>query len=277
MVRRLVLVLLVAATACDGGGGSGIRPRGFGGDRPVTLQVPPQLDESRSYPLLLVLHGYGANGFVQQAYFGAGELAARGDAFVLAPDGLVDSTNHQFWNADDFCCDFDNTNVDDVAYLGGLVEDVMEVWPVDPGAVFAIGHSNGGFMSYRLACERADLFAAILALAGNAVNVPCAPAEPVSILHAHGTDDDTVPYTGATPSVDTWAELDGCTGPRARGADLDLETGIPGAETRTDSTTGCPAGVAVDLWTIAGASHIPSFDSRFTTAAWAWLTDHRRP
>jgi len=277
--RGLWLGLLCAlcalcAAACDDAPAE--RPRSFGGARPVTLQAPPTLEEGREYPLVLVLHGYGANGFLQQAYFGLGDLATRGDALVLAPEGTLDAGGRQFWNADPVCCDFGHLAPDDVGYLGGLVEDVADSWPVDPGAVFLVGHSNGAFMSYRLACERADLFAAIVGLAGNAASVPCQPAEPVSILHVHGTADDVVPYSGAVPSVTQWAGLDGCSGARTRGADTDLEAGLTGAETRTEATAGCPAGVAVDLWSMEGAGHVPTFGATFPQVAWQWLLDHRR-
>jgi polyhydroxybutyrate depolymerase len=270
---RLVLLALLVAAACDD---PVERPRSFGGERPVTLQVPDRFDDRREYPLILVLHGYGANGFLQQAYFGVGDLVKSGDAFVLSPDGTADFGGKLFWNADSMCCDFNHIGPDDVAYLGGLIDDVLDAWPIDRGAVYAIGHSNGGFMSYRMACERADLFAAVLALAGVAVDVPCRPSSAISVLHVHGTDDAVVPYAGAVPSVTQWAGLDGCSGTRARGDNLDLEMGVPGAETRTESTGGCPAGVAVDLWTLEGAGHIPSFGPSFTPTAWQWLTAHRR-
>jgi polyhydroxybutyrate depolymerase len=268
-----LLVGLLCGTAC---GEPAERPRTFGGARPVTLQVPAQLDEDRAYPLVMILHGFGANGTLQQAYFGLRDLATRGDAFVLAPEGTLDSSGRQFWNADPMCCDFEGLEPDDVGYIGGLIEDVQERWPVDPGAVFLVGHSNGGFMSYRLACERADLFAAILALAGSAASVPCQPEQPVSILHIHGTADDIVPYSVAVPSVTQWTGLDGCSGARTRGADLDLEAGLAGAETKTEITGGCPADGAVDLWTLEGAGHIPAFGAAFAPAAWQWLTEHRR-
>jgi polyhydroxybutyrate depolymerase len=273
-VRFGFLLSLLCAAACDDEPAE--RPTSFGGARPVMLQVPAQLDEGREYPLVLVLHGYGANGFLQQAYFGLGDLATRGDAFVLAPEGTVDSTSRQFWNADPVCCDFGHLAPDDVGYLGGLIEDVADSWPIDPGAVFLIGHSNGAFMSYRLACERSDLFAAIVGLAGNAASVPCQPAQPVSILHVHGTADDVVPYSGAVPSVTQWAGLDGCGGARTRGADLDLEVGLAGAETKVEATSGCASGVAVDLWTMEGAGHVPTFGVTFPQVAWKWLTEHRR-
>lgn len=277
---RIALALALAAcaalAACDGGEPSEA-PRTFGGDRPAKLQVPPDLEAGRTYPLVLILHGYGATSLLQQSYFGLSGLATRGDAFVLAPDGTVDGSGKQFWNADTVCCDFEDRAPDDVGYLGGMLDEIKEFWPIDPGAVFAIGHSNGGFMSYRLACDRSDLFAAIVSLAGNAsTGVPCAPERPLSVLHVHGTDDASVPYSGAEPSVSTWAGFDACTGARAAGPALDLDASVAGAETRTAATAGCPAGVGVDLWTIQGGGHVPSLAPTFPTTAWQWLLDHRR-
>jgi poly(3-hydroxybutyrate) depolymerase len=66
-------------------------PRTFGGDRPVNLQIPSTLEAGKLYPLVLILHGFGANGFVQEAYFGMSSLAADDTAFVLAPDGTTNS------------------------------------------------------------------------------------------------------------------------------------------------------------------------------------------
>ena len=102
-----------------------------------------------------------------------------------------------FWNADSACCDFEHKNPDDVAYIGGLIDDISRDWPVDKNQVFVLGHSNGGYMAYRMACERADVIAAIGSLAGNASSMPsaCTPSQPVGVVHMHGTIDDIVPYS----------------------------------------------------------------------------------
>ena len=243
-------------------------------DRPVTLQIPG-LIEGQTYPLVLILHGYGASGFVQQAYFGLDDLVDR-ETFVLAPDGTVDSNNRQFWNADDVCCDFDNKNPDDVAYLGALLDDVMADWPIDPARVRVIGHSNGGYMAYRLACERADVVTSIVGLAGNMISLPCAPARPVHVLHIHGTQDQTVPFSGAAPSRDTWADLNGCTGAPASAASLNLDSAVDGEETRVFQTEGCPETGAVELWEMVGSGHIPSLLSTFDNAVDAFWQAHPR-
>src|SRR4051794_37148555 len=143
MLRASIAFVLLAAC----GGSDGPRPITFGGDRPVDLKVPATLTPGKDYPLVVVLHGYGVNGFVQSAFFGTTTLPANDQALVLAPEGTVDSTGNQFWNADPACCDFGHTNVDDVAYIGGLIDDVMDAWPVDPKQVYVIGHSNGGYMA----------------------------------------------------------------------------------------------------------------------------------
>lgn len=284
-MRRLVgLACFLLACGDDAGTGAPERPTLFGGEqRPAELRVPASLDEGELYPLVMVLHGYGASGFVQQAYFGAYPLAtASSTAFVIAPDGTVDASGKQFWNADALCCDFGNTGVDDVAYLGGILDDILASdWPIDPNKVFLIGHSNGGYMSYRMACERSDIIAAIAPLAGNASSQPssCTPDRPVNVLHMHGTADATVPFTGTTgaePSVMQWAQKNGCGTTRTAGPDLDIERNLVGAETRTASTDGCPATGKVELWTIEGGSHIPVFVPTFTQIWFDWFLGHAR-
>jgi polyhydroxybutyrate depolymerase len=283
--RAVVLVLVLAA--CGGEGEEpGPRPQTFGGDRPSDLKAPPTLTEGKLYPLVLVLHGFGANGFAESAYLGTSNLPAAGDAFVIAPDGTTDSMGRQFWNADPACCDFDGKNPDDVAYLGGLIDDVVDSWPIDPDQVFVLGHSNGGFMAYRLACERADVIAAIGSLAGLASTDPamCQPARPVNVLQIHGTADAVVPYAGggtfgnvgAVSSVTQWATHNACGTTRADGAVVDLDTSVVGSETHPHTTTGCPANGAVDLWELQGSGHIPSWGPAFTPAVMQWFADHSR-
>lgn len=274
MLRRRLLLATVLAVGC---GSSEERPTVVGGDRPVEVGVPKGFDPDRSYPLILVLHGYGANGFVQRAYLGAGAIQDRGEAFVVAPDGLEDHQGRQFWNADDVCCDFDDKNPDDVAYLSDIVEAVVEAYPIDRGAIFALGHSNGGYMSYRMACERPDLVAALVSLAGSTVSVPCTPAQTVSVLQVHGDADAVVPFALAQSTVVEWAERNGCDGGAQATERLDLDNAVPGADTATSTTGGCPADGAVDLWRIEGGSHIPAFSAAWEPAMWTWLQAHRRP
>ena len=282
-MRAPPLVLLgflagLGLLACGDDGGGGMPPKTYGGDRPADLKTPPMLTEGKQYPLLVVLHGFGANGFVQTAYFGVGDLPTQDKALLIAPDGTEDSSGKQFWNADSACCDFEHHNPDDVTYIGKLIDDISADWPVDKNQVFLLGHSNGGYMAYRMACERADVIAAIASLAGNASSAPsaCSPVRPVSVAHLHGTLDETVPYSGASPSVAQWATKNGCGGGSTAGPTLDLDNNVVGAETRTSATNGCPASGAVELWSMEGSSHIPIMNATFSTTIFDWFTAHAR-
>lgn len=275
---------LLAACAGDDTTDPPVRPRSFGGDRPTMLQVPTIFDETRTYPLVVILHGFGASGFLQQGYLRLNGIADSHEMLVLAPDGTTNANGQQFWNADPACCAFGDP-VDDVAYLGGLIDDVSAAWPVDPARVTVVGHSNGSFMAYRLACDRADVVTAIAGLAGHGTSTPCTPSAPVHVLHIHGTADATVPYDsgtfagvespGAIETVSQWATKNGCTGLPNPGGMKDVDVGLVGDETRVDVTAGC-ATAAADLWTIEGGGHIPSLTPAFPTDLLAWIAAHPR-
>lgn len=279
--------LALACGACGGDDGGATRPLVFGGPRPVELQLPADFDAARTYPLLIILHGYSVNGFIQQSYFRLFDAATTYQMLVLAPEGTTDSGGKQFWNADPVCCDFDNTGVDDVAYLGGLIDDVLAAWPVEQ--VYVVGHSNGGFMGYRMACERADVITASALLAGNTSRsiADCAPSQPTSMLVMHGDADAAVPYdgmatgslssAGAVESARRWRGYDTCSGSEP-GTAMELEKSTPGDnETLVETATGCPAGLGVELWTHQGAGHLPAYNTTFGPTLWTWLTDHARP
>jgi len=270
------LLGLIALLAACGGDAPPMRTKTFGGDRPVDLQTPATLTEGKQYPLLVVLHGFGANGFVQSAYFHTSDLVTQDMAFVVAPDGTPNSAGRLFWNADPYCCDFENINPDDVGYIGGLIDDISAEWPVDKDAVFVLGHSNGGYMAYRMACDRADVIAAIGSLAGDAASTTCTPTQHVAVAHLHGTADTTVPYAGAGPSVMKWAGYNGCGTERTVTNTIDLDDAISGAETQQEVTMGCPADGDVELWTMNGSTHIPSLNAGFAVTMMNWFLAHKR-
>lgn len=275
----------------DAGTDDASDPNELGGDRPVTVHVPPGYVAGVAAPLVILLHGYSASGALQDLYFGFTALSdARG--FLYAhPDGLVDAEGQRYWNATDACCDFGGTNVDDSAYLSSLITRIQARYTVDPKRVFVVGHSNGGFMSYRMACDHSDQIAAIASLAGAMFSdvAKCAAASPVSVLEIHGTADTDVvyegaesdgrAYPGAKATVATWATLDGCNGAADTSASpLDLDTRLAGNETTvTKYATGCKPGGHAELWTIEGGSHLPSLTTAFSPSVIDFLFAHPKP
>lgn len=240
--------------------------------RPYDLFTPSSYADGTPMPLVILLHGYGASGDIQEAYFQVQPLAEERGFLFVAADGTTNIRGDQFWNATDACCGFGVSDVDDVAYLTSIIDQVSIDRDVDPDRIHLMGHSNGGFMSYRMACGLSDRIASIASLAGATFDDPakCTPDEPVSVLQVHGTADGTIAYDGGTipvvgtsfpgarTSVTTWADYNGCDGTlQPDGTTLDLEATLAGEETTVDVFGGCPDGVAVQLWTIENGAHIP--------------------
>ncbi|MDP3232448.1 MAG: alpha/beta fold hydrolase [Myxococcales bacterium] len=259
--------------------------------RPFDVTVPVGYRPDQPVPLVVVLHGYTATAQTQDLYFGLSRLAQSRTFLVALPNGLRDDTLQQYWNATDACCAFGKTN-DDVAYLTAVIRDVQRRFAVDPRRIFLVGHSNGGFMSHRLACDRSNLIAGIVALAGNtwADASKCNPTDPVAVLQIHGTLDPVIaynggatvgqpPYPSAQDSVRSWGAKNRCTGAglTSIGGDLDLVTALLGDETKREGFSGCPANAAAELWTIRGAGHLPLISAAFSERLYTWLLAHPKP
>lgn len=269
-----------------GGGDAGPNPLILA--RPYTLHLPAGWDGKTPAPLLLMFHGYGSSGASHEAYLKLSPVSdAHGFLYAWA-DGAVDRTFRRFWEGTDACCDLFFTGQDDVAYVGAILDDVAARYPVDPKRIYAFGHSNGGFMVHRLACDLSTRFAAVVSLAGAVFSDAgkCQPAEPVAVLQIHGDADQTISYTGgrtgpiyppypsAHGTVAQWAAHDGCAGAlAATGQLVDLDAAIAGAETRVEAYPGCP----VELWTVQGGPHQPSLTAAWAEPVWAFLAAHPKP
>jgi polyhydroxybutyrate depolymerase len=251
----------------------------------------------------MLLHGYGSSGDEEEAYLRLGAAAALNGVIYLHPDGTTDSNGARFWNATDACCDVDGSGVDDSSYLAALVTEIRTHVAVDPRRVFVVGHSNGAFMSYRMACDHADTIAAIVSLAGAPPADPaaCRPSEPVAILQVQGSADDQVRVGGgaltgnlapgddrlaAYPSLEAslaeWARFDGCAGTRTpSAATLDLDRTLAGAngpnETGVSTNGRCRPGGGVELWMIHGGGHDPEFIDDFGARVLVFLLSHAKP
>ena len=77
--------------------------------------------------------------------------------------------------------------VDDVGFIRLLIASLRSQYEIDPARVFASGHSNGGILAYRLACELSDEIVAIGVQSTVLEISPCRPTHPVSVLQIHGS------------------------------------------------------------------------------------------
>lgn len=258
-------------------------------DRPATLDVPTSYVDTQEWPLVMLVHAYSVNGVIQAGYLGINAIADSAGVLFIAPDGTVNEFGDPFWEATDACCGF-GTGPDDAGYLRSILEGIIQDYNVDRSRVFLIGHSNGAFMSHRMACEASDLVTGVVTLAGMTWLDPadCTPDNDVSVLQIHGDLDDTILYAGgevdpsapaypsAIETVTRWQGYDACTpGLVLDPTRLDLISDVDGEETKVERFS-CPGTLGVELWTMEGGGHIPTFND-FQNATWEWLDAHPRP
>lgn len=168
--------------------------------RSYRIHVPPQYSAATPAALLLAFHGGGGDMdyMAKDEFYG---LISKADAegfIVIFPNGYSKFRSGKFatWNAGACCANARDNNIDDVGFVRKILKQVSSELVIDKRRVFATGMSNGGMMSYRLACEMPGTFSAIAAVAGTDNTLTCAPALPVSILHIHAKNDDRVLFNG---------------------------------------------------------------------------------
>lgn len=208
------------------------------GDRTITLSsggitriayvhVPNGYDQAKGTMLVLNFHGFSNSALIQRTVSRMDKSSDLHGYIVVYPEGVATS-----WNAGDCCGTAWVDAVDDVKFVKDLLAKLQGDYCIDPKRVYSTGYSNGGFLSYRLACEMSDVFAAIAPVAGQLGISPakCNLTRPVPLLEIHGTADPIVPYQGGTPilgfdlgpvpkfrsvteSVGAFTQKNGCLGP----------------------------------------------------------------
>lgn len=161
--------------------------------RSYKLFVPDDA-RSGSRPLIVVLHG-GMGTAEQMMRFSRFNALAVKEGFAVAyPQGIG-----RRWNDGRIFRGRSETDADDVGFIRAVVADVAKAVPIDRSRIFAAGISNGGFMSFRLACDAADLFRAVAPVTATMPDdlVPrCKPSATISVFLINGTADPLVPYEG---------------------------------------------------------------------------------
>jgi polyhydroxybutyrate depolymerase len=264
----------------------------FGGlARTYSLHVPA----GHPSGLVVNLHAAGATGAGQEALTNYDAVADTYGFVAVYPDGVDLS-----WADGRGASQPDRQGIDDVGFLSALIGKLVADFGIDPGRVFVTGLSAGAFMANRLACDRADLVAAVAPVAGTlGVNVGCNPSRPVSVLQIHGTADPIVPFNGgpmtgrggasdiisATAMSERWRQVDGCPDPVQ---DV-LPSAGDGTVTSRMTSSPCTAGTAVVLLTVDSGGHtwpsapdiLPDVGSTTHTtnasfASWQFFSAHAR-
>jgi polyhydroxybutyrate depolymerase len=133
-------------------------------ERRYVRYEPPTLDRRVPAPFVLALHGRGGNGRLAEWMFGFNALADAHGFVVVYPDALGDPPT---WNEGFVGLAGGPYRPDDVGFVRALVAREQAACPLDTRRLFVCGHSSGGMMTYRLASEASDLFAAAGVVAGS--------------------------------------------------------------------------------------------------------------
>jgi polyhydroxybutyrate depolymerase len=240
------------------------------GDQNVTLQVgtltrsfvlhiPRAYGTNGAVPLILDFHGIGGTGASERSTSLFPAVTDLEGVIMAFPDGLKGPIGSA-WNIGPCCVD----GVDDVAFARSIVEYVRGVACIDSNRVYAVGVLTGGLLAYHLACNAADLFAAVSSAAIDMVEQTvnaCGPKHAVTVASFRGTADSHVPYAGGNSALvptmpltflgakgtfDRWAKIDGCSG----GPSLEDSHGCSRYAT-------CQAGAEVVLCTKQGGADDP--------------------
>jgi len=178
--------------------------------RDYIVHLPTGYNAINKYPLVINMHGYTSTASQQQTYSQMNVVADTGKFIVVYPDGVNNAWNAGFGT---------NPTIDDVGFLSAMIDTIKKNFSVDSTKIFSCGLSNGGFMSFRLACELQNKIAAIAPVSGlmsDSTRLFCQNNCPVPLMYFHGTADAVVNYNGALGyvSVDStikiWVGKDGC-------------------------------------------------------------------
>lgn len=228
-------------------------------DREYIMYIPESYDKNEPAPLVFNFHGYGSNAG-QQAFYGDFRAIADTAGFILVhPEGTMYNGSTHF-NVGGFTM---GSTVDDVGFTAAMIEKFSTEMNIDGERIYSTGMSNGGFMSFLLACQLSDKIAAVASVTGSMTPETfnnCNPNHPTPVLQIHGTDDSVVPYEGAiwTKSVEDvvayWVDYNNC-------SPTPQSTELPNTNTNDGSTVehfvypSGDAGATTEHYKVTGGDH----------------------
>lgn len=234
--------------------------------RTYTLHLPPSFERENSLPLVIALHGSGSSGerFAWLTKEGFNKLADKEKFIVVYPDGVEKNWNDGRTHVSDRA---HRENIDDVGFVSALMDKLIEDFNIDSSHIYVTGISNGGGLTYRLACE---LTSRLRGVAPVALPMPedlakaCSPSKPLPILIIHGDSDPIVPYNGGwiagmsgkvlsiEDTVKYWISNNGCPETPEKVEEIDRD---PLDGTSVKKTIYCSKETEVAMYTIEGGGH----------------------
>lgn len=158
--------------------------------------VPDDFEDHVPLPLVFAFHGTGVNAEYFAQFTGLAEKGSQAKFVTVFPNGTGRTDKHLSWNAGNCCSDAFKQNIDDIAFVDQLIDEMLDTGQIDEDRVYCSGFSNGSLLTYQLACLRGHRFGAVAAVAGCRGSETPHGGQPLSVLHVHGTNDTYTPFEG---------------------------------------------------------------------------------
>jgi len=166
--------------------------------RTFMLYIPAKYNSANPVPLVFNLHAYGSKNTDELTYADFRPVADTANFIMALPQG--DSVHQAY----EYNLGWDNWNSvaqagKDLDFISNLIDSIKARYNIDLNRVYSCGYSNGGFMSYDLACYLNSRIAAIASVAGDMIvshDSACNPAHPTPVMEIHGAADSCVTWNG---------------------------------------------------------------------------------
>ena len=231
-------------------------------------------------PVLFSLHGYTSRGLWNMNYTGFQSIADQNGFLVIYPQGtLLPLTGQTHWNVGGWTT---GSTTDDVGFINEVIEFLDDEYSIDKSRIYSTGMSNGGYMSYKLACDLSSKIAAIVSVTGSMTPETldgCSPTHATSIAQIHGLQDSVVNYYGSLWSepieevIDYWSNFNNC----SETPETIEITGSNGGGIH-DIYSNCDNQTNVELFLMTNMGHDwPNFDNhdlQASTTVWDFLSKY---
>lgn len=195
MKKQLLMVVLMATSLLLPSSAQETLKVG-GTQRAYKIYVPKNLGAKR--PLLISCHGMNQDAAYQMGMLDIKSVADTAKFVTVFPEGIDRS--------------WDITGNRDINFMLALIDEMVELYDIDPGRVYLSGFSMGGMFTYHAMNKIADRIAAFAPISGYPMGGATAKSSvrPIPIIHTHGTSDDVVTFSNVKKNLNVWIKHNGC-------------------------------------------------------------------
>ena len=231
-------------------------------------------------PVLFVLHGYTSRGLWIMNYSGFQSIADDAGLIVIYPQGtLLPATGQTHWNVGGWTT---SSTTDDVGFINAVINFLNNEYSINSKRIYSTGMSNGGYMSYKLACDLSPRIAGVVSVTGSMTSETldgCNPTHPTSVAQIHGLQDSVVNYDGNGFSkpieevMNYWVNINNC----SLESDTSEISGNNGGGIH-DVYSGCDNQTNVELYLMTNMGHNwpnqNNHDLQASSTVWNFLSKY---